>query len=172
MNFKELLAKFSAQESLSFSEKSDLIMAFNNATEEEQKETQATVEATLNKYNDPEKAEMAKQLAEFKESQRFSEVSAKFSDIKAFNMEGEEKEVAQNVLKSFAKLSDEEIANIQKVFSSYQAVVDTLTDHQLSKSFAKKEGGEEDKKEETKGGKKKISESAFTKLCEKHAKEK
>ena len=151
MNFKELLAKFSAQESLTFAEKNELIMSFNNATEEEKTENQATVEATLNKYNDPEKAEMAKELAQLKEDQRFSEVTAKFSDIKAFNMEGEEKELAQNVLKSFARLTDEEIANIQKVFSSYQAVVDTLTDHQLSKSFAKKEGGEEEgKKEETK----------------------
>ena len=173
---KELLQKFSTQAVLSFADKAELLKAFNDATPEEQAEVATEVETAVEKTEektDEEKEELKKELSMLKTEKKFSETKQMFSTIHAFNQPEEEAQTeAAKVLKAFSNLADEDVALVQKFFSNYQAVIETLTGGQLSQSFSKKEEKEEETPVKGKGGKTKISEEKFAKLCKGYAKDK
>ena len=167
---KDLLKKFSSQESLTFAEKMELTKVFNEATEEEQKESAPEVEATLNKYNDPEKADMLKELNDLRSEKKFSTTKESFAKIHAFNLpEDDKKAEATEILKIFSTLADENLTKVVAFFSGYQAVLDVLTNGQLGKSFATKEKEVETEAKKSKDGKEEVTESAYAKICSDYA---
>ena len=179
MNLKELLQSYSAKTSLSFSEKALLIKTYNDAPADEQAEAAKEVEEAVEKTEektDEEKEALKVELSALKEAQKFSVTKEKFSKMMAFNQsEDEEKDDAEKVLKIFATLKDEDIDTVNKFFSKYEAVIDTLTQGQFSKSFSKKASDQEADKEEkmsADGKKKVVTEAEFTKLCKGYAKDK
>lgn len=149
-NLKKLLAKCGWKK-LSFSEKKELLKAFNELSEDEQKEVEKEVETAVEKtddpaptpdpkkeedpsktdpqaHSDPEKVQMQKEIADLKKANKFSAVEKKFSTFDSVSNASNKNEL----LEMFSTLDEKSETMIFNFLSDQQKIFKELTKWQIS----------------------------------------